>query len=107
MATEQTSISECCRSGTLHAGTPKGSTQTIGGRQCYVSSTSKGSKAKTVVIITDIFGLYNNMMFVVLIVDDANLTLTPLTGSSRTPGPKPATMCFYPIFSMVRALLAC
>lgn len=46
----------CCLSGSIHSGTPTGREDTIGGLPTYVAEPSDGSKAKTVVFITDIFG---------------------------------------------------
>jgi dienelactone hydrolase len=40
----------------LHSGQPKGSEQTIGGLPTYVAASKDGSKDKTVVFVTDIFG---------------------------------------------------
>lgn len=50
------SLSSCCVSGHLHSGNPQGSEQTIGGLPTYVAASKDGSKDKTVVFITDIFG---------------------------------------------------
>ncbi|KAJ8611572.1 hypothetical protein MRB53_037875 [Persea americana] len=49
-------MSECCMSGTLHKGSPAGTVATIGGLNTYVSPPKDGSKKKTLVFITDIFG---------------------------------------------------
>lgn len=43
-------------SGHIHDGTPKGTEQTIAGLPTYVASPKDGSKDKTVIFITDIFG---------------------------------------------------
>jgi len=50
-------LSDCCASGWIRTGTPKGSFEEIGGRKTYVSLPEDGSKAKTIVYITDIFGV--------------------------------------------------
>ncbi|KAK9898962.1 alpha/beta-hydrolase [Cystobasidium minutum MCA 4210] len=52
----QQQLSSCCVSGHVHEGTPKGKEETIAGLKTYVSPSSDGSKAKTVIFITDIFG---------------------------------------------------
>ncbi|MCJ1350508.1 MAG: hypothetical protein MMC33_000489 [Icmadophila ericetorum] len=49
-------MSACCLSGQVHQGTPKGRVETIGGLQTYVSEPENGSKSKTVLFISDIFG---------------------------------------------------
>jgi len=49
-------LSSCCVSGHIHDGTPKGTEQTIAGLPTYVASPKDGSKDKTVIFITDIFG---------------------------------------------------
>lgn len=38
--------------------------ETVGGRSCYVTKPSNGSKAKTAIFLSDIFGLYNNAFLV-------------------------------------------
>merc|ERR1712087_378530 len=53
---QQGQLSACCVSGHVHEGTPKGKVETIAGLNTYVSPSSDGSKAKTVIFITDIFG---------------------------------------------------
>jgi len=55
MSTSQ-GLSSCCVSGHLHEGTPKGSVEQIAGLNTYVSKPQDGSKAKTVIFISDIFG---------------------------------------------------
>jgi len=49
-------LSECCVSGHIHQGTPKGTVDEIAGLKTYVSKPQDGSKARTVIFITDIFG---------------------------------------------------
>jgi len=49
-------ISSCCLSGSVHSGTPQGREETIAGVSCYISSPSSGSKSKSIIYITDIFG---------------------------------------------------
>lgn len=49
-------MGDCCVSGHIHSGTPKGTVETIGGCKTYVAKASSGSKAQTVIFITDIFG---------------------------------------------------
>ena len=46
-------MSSCCLSGKVHDGTPVGHVETIGGLQTYVSEPKDGSKAKSVIFITD------------------------------------------------------
>lgn len=57
MATEQTTVSQCCVSGSIHEGTPTGNFETVGGRRTYISKPKDGSKAKTAVFLADIFGV--------------------------------------------------
>lgn len=56
MAEAQQQLSACCISGHLHEGNPKGSTTKLGDLDCYVSAPKDGSKKKSLVFITDIFG---------------------------------------------------
>lgn len=49
-------LSDCCVSGSLLPGKPTGKVQNIGGLQTYVAAPPNGSKAKTVVLLTDVFG---------------------------------------------------
>jgi len=55
----------CCLSGTVHTGTPQGREEVFGGINTYVSEPADGSKSKSVVIISDIFGweLKNTRLF--------------------------------------------
>ena len=46
-------MSACCLSGTVHAGTPKGTVETIDSLQTYVAAPKDGSKAKTIIFMTD------------------------------------------------------
>ena len=46
-------MSSCCLSGKVHDGQPVGHVETIGGLQTYVSAPKDGSKAKSVIFITD------------------------------------------------------
>lgn len=50
---ENIGMSSCCLSGALHGGTPTGRVDTIGGLQTYIAEPKNGSKAKTVVLISD------------------------------------------------------
>jgi len=52
----QTGLSACCVTGHLHSVTPTGVVEKITNLDCYVSKPEGGSKAKTIVFITDIFG---------------------------------------------------
>lgn len=49
-------LSACCVSGSIHDGTPKGEVVEFGGVKTYVAKPKDGSKSKTVVFVTDIFG---------------------------------------------------
>jgi len=49
-------MSECCLSGKVHEGTPRGKIETIDNLQTYVAAPKDGSKAKSIVFIVDIFG---------------------------------------------------
>ncbi|KAK3062818.1 hypothetical protein LTS18_003297, partial [Coniosporium uncinatum] len=46
-------VSECCLSGTIKDGNPKGQVQEIGGLATYVAEPENGSKTKTVVFLVD------------------------------------------------------
>lgn len=48
-------LSECCVSGHVHEGTPKGSLQTVYGLETYVTGSTTDA-SKTIIFITDIFG---------------------------------------------------
>lgn len=50
-------MGDCCLSGSLHNhATPKGRDEQIGGHGCYVAEPSNGSKKRTLIFLTDIFG---------------------------------------------------
>jgi len=51
-----TELQPCCLTGHLHSGTPRGTVEKIAGLDTYVSKPENGSKAKSVLFITDIFG---------------------------------------------------
>jgi hypothetical protein len=46
-------MSECCLSGKVHEGTPTGKIETIDNLQTYVAAPKDGSKAKSIVFLTD------------------------------------------------------
>jgi hypothetical protein len=56
MSSQPEQLSSCCVSGHVHAGTPQGTFQSIDGINTYVSKPENGSKAKTLVLLTDVFG---------------------------------------------------
>ncbi|KAL9099230.1 MAG: hypothetical protein Q9187_009527 [Circinaria calcarea] len=60
-------MSSCCLSGKVHQGEPGGQMETIGGLNTYVSEPKDKSKAKTIIFIVDLFGLYTNIK---LLADD-------------------------------------
>lgn len=73
-------MSACCLSGKVHDGTPTGNVKTIDNLQIYVASPKDGSKAKTIVFITD-------SEFCLPIAQNQNiLTSQFLDGSSRMSG---------------------
>ncbi|KAL8714538.1 MAG: hypothetical protein Q9220_001486 [cf. Caloplaca sp. 1 TL-2023] len=49
-------MSSCCLSGSLHTGKPTGRIDTIGGIDTYIAEPKNGSKARSVVFISDVFG---------------------------------------------------
>jgi len=49
-------MSSCCLSGKVHDGTPTGKVETIDNLQTYVAAPKDGSKAKSIVFLSDIFG---------------------------------------------------
>jgi len=49
-------VSECCISGHLHDGTPKGAVSVIEGMKCYIATPESGNKEKAIFFITDFFG---------------------------------------------------
>ncbi|WVO16766.1 hypothetical protein L204_104450 [Cryptococcus depauperatus] len=59
--TEQTTVSPCCATGHIHAGSPLGSTSIQHGLRTYTSLPSSqpanGKKQDTVILISDIFGI--------------------------------------------------
>ncbi|ORX34822.1 dienelactone hydrolase [Kockovaella imperatae] len=63
---EQTEIKSCCVTGHLHQGQPLGSMETVHGVHSYVSKPKEasGDKVDKVILITDIFGIYNNTKLV-------------------------------------------
>jgi len=52
---EQTTLSDCCLTGHIHTGTPRGREETIGGLPTYVTGDVK-DKAKTIVFLHDVWG---------------------------------------------------
>lgn len=51
-------ISQCCATGSLHAGTPKGEVTKLHGLDCYITNPPSGTSPKgIVVIIPDAFGI--------------------------------------------------
>lgn len=49
-------MSDCCLSGKIREGKPKGREQDIAGLQTYVAEPENGDKTKTVIFLVDIFG---------------------------------------------------
>jgi len=49
-------ISPCCLSGSVHKGTPTGTTSKIANLDTYVAAPENGSKAKSIIFLVDIFG---------------------------------------------------
>jgi len=52
----QVGMSSCCLSGSVHTGTPTGKVEEIDSLKTYVSAPKDGSKAKSIIFLTDIFG---------------------------------------------------
>ena len=50
---ENVGMSSCCLSGAIHDGTPTGRLDTLGGLQTYIAEPKTGSKAKSVIFISD------------------------------------------------------
>nr|POE47809.1 ankyrin repeat and protein kinase domain-containing protein 1 [Quercus suber] len=50
-------ISQCCATGSLHAGTPKGELTKLHGLDCYVTNPPSGAPKGIIVIIPDAFGI--------------------------------------------------
>lgn len=46
-------MSDCCLSGKVHQGQPAGREDEIGGLATYISEPGNGSKAKSIIFITD------------------------------------------------------
>lgn len=46
-------MSDCCLSGKVHSGSPKGKEEEIGGIPVYTSTPQNGSKEKSVIFIVD------------------------------------------------------
>ncbi|KAL8918620.1 MAG: hypothetical protein Q9172_005336 [Xanthocarpia lactea] len=53
---ENIGMSSCCLSGALHEGKPTGRVDKIGGLDTYIAEPKGGSKTKSIVFISDIFG---------------------------------------------------
>jgi len=53
---EQQSLSSCCVTGHLHTGTPLGEVEKIADLDTYVTKPEGGSKTRTIIFLTDIFG---------------------------------------------------
>ncbi|KAK0119137.1 hypothetical protein ONS95_007999 [Cadophora gregata] len=49
-------MSDCCLSGRIQSGEPKGSVEIIDNLKTYIAAPKDGSKAKTIVFLVDIFG---------------------------------------------------
>ncbi|KAL8947729.1 MAG: hypothetical protein Q9222_006025 [Ikaeria aurantiellina] len=49
-------MSSCCLSGVVHDGKPTGRIDTIGGLDTYIAEPKDGSKTRSIVFISDIFG---------------------------------------------------
>ncbi|KAK4546112.1 hypothetical protein LTR36_002249 [Oleoguttula mirabilis] len=49
-------VSECCLSGKIQQGKPKGREEEIAGLQTYVAEPENGDKTRTIIFIVDIFG---------------------------------------------------
>jgi hypothetical protein len=49
-------LSECCVTGHIHDGKPKGAVTEIAGLKTYITGPENGSKDKTILVIPDIFG---------------------------------------------------
>lgn len=50
-------MKQCCATGSLHTGTPKGRVEKVHGLDCYIAEPANGAAAKgVVVIIPDAFG---------------------------------------------------
>lgn len=49
-------VKSCCVSGHIHSGTPKGTVSNVYTLPTYIATPEGGSKAKTAVFLTDIFG---------------------------------------------------
>jgi hypothetical protein len=57
-------MSSCCLSGKVHGGTPTGKVETIGNLQTYVAAPKDGSKAKSIVFLSD--SIYSPSYFATL-----------------------------------------
>eukprot|EP01117_Protostelium_nocturnum_P020105 TRINITY_DN8898_c0_g1_i1.p1 TRINITY_DN8898_c0_g1~~TRINITY_DN8898_c0_g1_i1.p1 ORF type:complete len:272 (+),score=102.07 TRINITY_DN8898_c0_g1_i1:55-870(+) len=56
MSEDKAAFCENCVSGHLHSGTPSGTVGKLGDLDCYFAIPSDGSKKKSILFITDIFG---------------------------------------------------
>lgn len=50
-------LKQCCASGSLHTGTPKGKLGIVHGLDCYTAEAPNGSPKGIIVILPDAFGL--------------------------------------------------
>lgn len=51
-------LSDCCISGHLHDGKPKGAVSVIEGMKCYIAAPESGNKDKAILFISDVFGYH-------------------------------------------------
>jgi hypothetical protein len=49
-------LKQCCATGSLHTGTPKGRIEKVHGLDCYIADAPSGSPKGIVIIIPDAFG---------------------------------------------------
>ena len=77
-------MSACCLSGTIASGTPKGREETIGGLPTYVAEPADGSKAKTIVVLSD-----GTASFPLLFLDPHSPPPSPFTFPYIPPVPLP------------------
>lgn len=98
-------LGECCVSGHLHEGTPKGTEKELYGRATYV--TGEENAEKTIVFITDIFGYAFPVRFRSFAQPaNADMYLARMRACSLMSWPLAASASSFPTFLMVCSCLS-
>jgi hypothetical protein len=92
---EQTELSDCCLTGHLHSGTPKGRETVVGGRKCYETGEQQ-HKTNTIVFLQDVWGyaIPNTRSVCCELLSQSDFTAS--LGCSPTNTPRTASMSTCP-----------